>query len=252
VRIAARDQLERAQRAGWRGVLDAHERAWAERWECSDFGIEGDEEAERALRFAIYHLNSGPTPPTSGVSIGARALTGDAYLGHVFWTRRLYLLPFYVLTWPAAARALLMYRYHTLAGARAKAARLGYRGALYPWESADTGDETTPHQIIDPDGRVLEVLSGTLEHHISADVAYAVWHYWQATGDERFLVDAGAEILVETARFWASRARLENGAYHMRNVIGPTNITRPSTTARSRTSCRLEHRSGARCPRSLA
>jgi trehalose/maltose hydrolase-like predicted phosphorylase/beta-phosphoglucomutase-like phosphatase (HAD superfamily) len=222
VRKAACEPLARAQRAGWQGVLGAHAHAWAERWECSDFTIDGDPESERSLRFAVYHLNSAANPDDERVSIGARALTGDAYLGHVFWDTEIYLLPFYVLTWPRAARALLMYRYHTLAGARAKAVRLGYRGALYPWESADSGEETTPERIIDSEGRILEVLSGTLEHHISADVAYAVWHYWQATGDDEFLVQAGAEILLETARFWASRARREDDrAYHIRNVIGP-------------------------------
>jgi kojibiose phosphorylase len=115
-----------------------------------------------------------------------------------------------------------MYRYHTLTAARAKAARLGYRGALYAWESAETGEETTPPWVIGPDGRVITIRCGIEEHHISADVAYAVWHYWQATGDTRFLLAAGAEILLETARFWVSRASLEDdGRYHIRGVIGP-------------------------------
>ena len=83
--------------------------------------IEGDAASERALRFAIYHLNGAANPADERVSIGARALTGDAYLGHVFWDTEIYVLPFYVATWPEAARALLMYRYHTLPGARAKA-----------------------------------------------------------------------------------------------------------------------------------
>jgi HAD superfamily hydrolase (TIGR01509 family) len=222
VQSPARDALRRSVHTGWDGVLAAHARAWSDRWHCSDLVIEGDNEAERSLRFAIYHLNSAANPDDERVSIGARALTGDAYLGHVFWDTDIYLVPFYVYTWPAAARALLMYRWHTLAGARAKAARMGYRGALYAWESADTGAETTPEYITDPDGRVLRVLSGSLEQHISADVAYAVWQYWQATRDDRFLLDAGAEILLETARFWASRATREaDGAYHIRGVIGP-------------------------------
>jgi len=222
VQDAARDALARSVRGGWDGVLAAHARAWSDRWHCSDLVIEGDEEAERSLRFAIYHLNSAANPDDERVSIGASALTGDAYLGHVFWDTDIYLVPFYVYTWPAAARALLMYRWHTHAGARAKAARMGYRGALYAWESADTGAETTPEYITDPDGRVLRVLSGSLEQHISADVAYAVWQYWQASRDDRFLLDAGAEILLETARFWASRATREpDGAYHICGVIGP-------------------------------
>ena len=115
-----------------------------------------------------------------------------------------------------------MYRYHTLAAARAKAARLGYRGAFYAWESADSGEEVTPPFVVAPDGEVIRILTGEQEQHISADVAFGVWKYWQATGDDRFLVEAGAEILIETARFWASRVeREEDGRYHIRGVIGP-------------------------------
>ena len=174
------------------------------------------------MRFALYHLNSAANPADERVSIGARALTGDDYHGHVFWDTEIFLLPFYVLTWPEAARALLMYRFHTLDGAREKAAALGWRGALYAWESTDTGAEMTPEQAIGPDRKVIAILCGKQEQHISADVAYAVWQYWQATGDEGFLLDAGAEILLETGRFWSSRARLEaDGRHHIRGVIGP-------------------------------
>src|SRR5207342_2194513 len=105
---------------------------------------------------------------------------------------------------------------------RAKAAGKGWRGAFYAWESADTGAETTPEQVIAPDRRVVDVLCGRLEQHISADIAYAVWQYWQATEDVEFLLDAGAEILLETGRFWASRAKPEaDGRHHIRDVIGP-------------------------------
>ena len=91
-----------------------------------------------------------------------------------------------------------------------------------PGSSTDTGDETTPEQIIDPNGHLVQVLCGTQEQHITADIAYAVWQYWQATGDEAFMLEAGAEILLETARFWASRATPEDdGRHHIRGVIGP-------------------------------
>jgi trehalose/maltose hydrolase-like predicted phosphorylase len=219
---AARDKLDVARRLGWRGVLAEHEMAWAGRWRCSDVEIDGDAAAQKALRFAIYHLNSAANPGDERVSIGARALTGDDYHGHVFWDTEIYLLPFYILTWPEAARALLMYRFRTLDAARAKSARMGWRGALYAWESADSGAETTPEQVIGADRQVIDILSGKEEQHISADVAYAAWQYWQATGDEAFLRDAGAEILLETGRFWASRAPLEADGYrHIRDVIGP-------------------------------
>ena len=218
----ARSALDRANRIGWDGVLAEHEAAWAERWGLSEIEIKDDSIAERALRFAIYHLNSAANPADERVSIGARALTGDAYLGHVFWDTEIYVLPFYIATWPEAARALLMYRYHTLAGARAKARRMGWRGAMYAWESTDTGEETTPEQLVGPNGLPIQVLCGTQEQHITADVAYAVWQYWEATGDDQFMVDAGAEILLDTARFWASRAVPEaDGRRHIRGVIGP-------------------------------
>jgi len=218
----ARDALAIAQRLGWSGVVAAHEAAWASRWDCSAVEVEGDPAAQQALRFALYHLNGAANPDDERVSIAARALTGDDYHGHVFWDTEIYLLPFYILTWPEAARALLMYRFNTLNGARAKAAGLGWRGALYAWESADTGAETCPSRALGPDRKVLDVNCGLQEQHISADVAYAVWQYWQATRDEVFLRDAGAEILLETARFWSSRAQPEaDGHSHIRGVIGP-------------------------------
>lgn len=214
--------LWRAWREPPATLLSSHVAAWAERWAASDIIIEGDDEAQVALRFAMYHLISSADPTRSDVSIGARGLTGDAYLGHVFWDTDIFALPFYIFTWPDAARALLRYRYRTLPAARAKAARMGYRGALYAWESADTGDEVTPSLIRRPDGAVLRVRNGEEEHHISADIAFAVWSYWQATGDDQFFLEEGAEILLETARFWASRCTgAADGQQHIYDVIGP-------------------------------
>jgi trehalose/maltose hydrolase-like predicted phosphorylase len=219
---AARAALNGARRLGWSGVLADHEMAWAARWACGGVEVQGDRVAQGDLRFAVYHLNGAANPDDDRVSIGARALTGDDYRGHVFWDTEIFLLPFYTFTWPDAARALLMYRFHTLPGARAKAARWGWRGALYAWESTDTGDEMTPEHVIGPDRKIVDVLCGVQEQHISADIAYAVWHYWLVTGDEGFLIAAGAEILLETGRFWASRARSEaDGRAHIRGVIGP-------------------------------
>ncbi|WP_088348564.1 MULTISPECIES: glycosyl hydrolase family 65 protein [Rhodomicrobium] len=215
-------KLAGARRLGALGLVARHEAAWASRWRLSDVEVEGDPAAQQALRFALYHLNSAANPADERVSIGARALTGEDYRGHAFWDTEIYLLPFYSLTWPEAARSLLIYRYRTLDGARAKAARMGWRGALYAWESADTGEETTPDHAVGSDGQIIPILSGREEQHISADVAYAVWQYWQASGDDGFLLEAGAEILFETARFWLSRATLEaDGRSHIRGVIGP-------------------------------
>lgn len=226
VRDAAETGLAHAalRRGEKRGpeLLAEHEAAWATRWEGADVALSGDDPLQLALRFAIHHLIASANPGDEHVSIGARGLTGDGYLGHVFWDTETYLLPFFTFAWPEAARALLMYRFRTLDGARAKAAHEGWKGACFAWESADTGEETTPEEVIGPAGTPVEVLTGKQEQHITADVALAVWQYWQATGDEDFLLDAGAEILLETARFWASRALPEaDGRRHIRGVIGP-------------------------------
>ena len=219
---AARDHLSSTRARGLRAAAEAHVDAWHRKWEAADIRIVGDEKAQRALRFAIYHLIAAANPADEHVSIAARGLTGEAYRGHVFWDTEIYMLPFYVFTDPPAARALLMYRYHTLDAARRKAKAQGYAGALYAWESADTGDEVTPQTVVAPDGRLVVIRTGEREHHIGGDIAYAVWQYWRATADDAFMVAAGAEILVETARFWASRAQVEaDGRAHIRQVIGP-------------------------------
>src|SRR5919106_1352341 len=232
-------------RRGVDALLAAHRGAWAERWADADVRIQGDTAAQRAVRLAGYHLMAAANPEDERVSIGARGLSGPIYRGHVFWDTEIYMLPFFVFTWPAAARTLLMYRYHGLEAARAKARSLGYRGALYPWEAALSGHEATPRTLRDPEvarfygvlgaafyeetartgerpGGSVPIRNGLLAPHTSADIAYAVRQYWQATGDDVFLARAGAEILLETARFWASRAVLEaDGHYHIRGGIGP-------------------------------
>jgi kojibiose phosphorylase len=219
---AAMEHVHRAIPGGIAPALAAHASAWEGRWQQADIIVSGDDDLQRALRFAAYHLISAANPEDERVSIGARALTGESYKGHVFWDTEIYMLPFYIFTHPAPARALLMYRHHTLPAAREKARAFGYRGAMYPWESADTGEEVTPRWVVAPGGEVIEVLNGEMENHITADIAYAVWQYWQATADDDFLLAAGAEILLETARFWASRGTMEaDGFYHIRHVIGP-------------------------------
>lgn len=219
---AARFHLAEILDRGVSALVRAHVDAWRGHWSIAEIQIRGDDEAQRALRFAAYHLMAAANPADEHVSIGARGLTGRAYGGHIFWDTEIYMLPFYLLTDPPTARTLLMYRYHTLDAARRKAKAHGYEGALYAWESADTGEETTPQTSVAPDGRIVSILTGEQEHHVSADVAYAVWQYWRVTGDEDFMVDAGGDILIETARFWASRAQMEVDGYaHIRGVIGP-------------------------------
>lgn len=218
----AHDALARAHAHGPAALLARHRRAWRDRWLDADVVVAGDGQAQRDLRFAIYHLIIAGDPESDRASIGARSLSGPGYRGHVFWDTEVFVLPFFIWTHPETARALLAYRHRTLPAAKAKAARLGYAGALYAWESADTGEETTPETVSLPDGTVLHVLTGLQEHHIAADVAWAACQYAEVAGDEDFLAEMGVEIVVETARFWASRTTVDAaGAHHICQVIGP-------------------------------
>jgi kojibiose phosphorylase len=214
--------LEQGQRVGVTALLARHRKAWRRRWRDADVVVEGDPHAQRALRFALYHLISAGDPESDLASIGARGLSGSGYRGHVFWDTDVFMIPFFVYTHPATARALLAYRYRTLPAARARAERVRCRGALFAWESADTGEDCTPPQNVAPDGRLIPVFTGEQAHHISADVAWAVSEYWRATGDDDFLLEMGAEIILETARFWSSRARKgRDGHFHIARVVGP-------------------------------
>ncbi|GAB4409970.1 MAG: hypothetical protein Kow00106_03690 [Anaerolineae bacterium] len=201
-------------------------RAWRDLWGETDVLIEGDDEAQLALRFYLFQLLVAAPQHDERVSIGAKTLSGLGYRGHVFWDTDIFILPFFSYTLPHIARNMLMYRYHTLPGARRKAAANGFSGAQYAWESAATGDEVTPTWVPRPDGKEpIRIWTGDIEIHISADVAYAVMQYWRVTGDDDFLRDYGAEIVLDTARFWGERAELEehNGTrrYVFRDVIGP-------------------------------
>ena len=167
----------------------------------SDIQLGRKGEQQRALRFNIYHLLILANPDDEQASIGARTLSAEGYKGHVFWDTELFMLPFFIYNDPAAARNLLMYRYNRLDPARGIAARRGYEGVQFPWESADKGVEATPNFTIDIDGRVVRTIIGE-EEHIVCDVAYGVWHYYFVTGDKNFMWSYGLEMILETARFW--------------------------------------------------
>jgi kojibiose phosphorylase len=218
----ARRALGRAEALGFDELLARHGAAWDERWHDADLAVEGDDEAQRALRFSIFHLIATGHPTNERVSIGARGLGGMSYFLHVFWDTEIFVLPFFIYSHPRTARTLLAYRFRNLDGAREKARLFGHRGALFPWESADKGVETTPPYGFGPDGEMVPILSGLMEHHISADVAWAVWEYWKGTADDEFMATMGVELLLETARFWVSRtSRDADGRRHIRTVVGP-------------------------------
>ncbi|MCL6473062.1 MAG: glycoside hydrolase family 65 [Firmicutes bacterium] len=195
---------------------------WQERWDVAAIKIEDDAEAQRWANFACYHLIIAGNPFDERVSISARTLTGTIYKGHIFWDADMFMLPFFIYTHPPTAKAMLMYRYHTLPGARKEAQELGLKGALFAWESTITGEEMTPEYVVAPTGEVILILTGKMEQHINAAVAYGTWQYWIATNDDEFFTNAGAEILIETARFWVSRVEKdEEGIYHILNIEGP-------------------------------
>lgn len=220
-RTAAVNRLRSMEAKSLESELLNHEAKWREFWGAADIRIDDRPSVEQALRFAAYHLRIAADDDPR-VSVGARALTGRAYEGHVFWDTEIFMLPFYLHTAPAAARSLLRYRHRTLDSARARARELGYRGACFAWESTVTGEDVTPTQIrLRSSGKQIPIFTGAQQVHVTADVAYAVWRYCEATGDEDFLAGPGAQILFETARFWASRLTREGSTYHLRGVVGP-------------------------------
>jgi alpha,alpha-trehalose phosphorylase len=220
-RRAAIDHLHALRWEDFEAAMAAHTARWTEVWARADVRIPGSPATEQALRFNAYHLVSAADRDPR-VSVGARALTGRAYEGHVFWDVEIFKLPVYLHTDPDVARTLLRYRHHTLDGARRRARELGGRGACYAWESTVTGDDVTPRTIrLKTTGKEIPIFTGTQQVHVTAGVAHGVWRYWEATRDGEFLRDAGVEVLAETARFWASRCTRGARTYHIRGVVGP-------------------------------
>jgi trehalose/maltose hydrolase-like predicted phosphorylase len=220
-------RLDDARELGFERLLLEHRHAWARRWDEADIRIDGDEELQRAVRFTLFHL-MGAVADSGEAAVGARGLSGPAYRGHVFWDGDVFVLPFLAATHPAAARAMLEYRIQRLPEARAAAGALGRRGARFPWESARDGIDVTPSHAYDSTGRVVPIRTGELEDHITADLAWAAAFYLDWTGDEAFAAGPGRELLVDSARYWASRLRTDNkGRAHIYGVIGPDEYHEP-------------------------
>lgn len=223
---AARHHLRKAEELGYCGQFRKHEEVWQAFWNESSIEMDSQDAFDQlAMRFAQYHLVLMTPAHDSRFSVGAKGLTGEGYKGHVFWDTEVFILPYFLYTHPEIARKLVTYRYHTLNGARSKARDNGYEGAMYPWESALTGEEETPEwgPVDIVTGTPTYIWTGKIEQHITADVAYGVWHYYQATSDQAYMDQYGYEILFETATFWASRLEWndEKGQYHITDVIGP-------------------------------
>jgi len=204
----AHAELEGARRAGFERLLEEHVRAWERLWE-SDMEIDGDAESQRVVRTALFHLYASARPG-SRWSLPPMGLSSPAYQGHIFWDAEMWIYPVLLLLQPEMARSLLDYRLDRLPAARRQARRQGYPGADFPWESAATGEEVAPSEFAQ-------------ERHITADVAWAFWQYYQATGDRSWLARQAWPVLRDTADFWAARAvwNEEEKRYEIRGVLTP-------------------------------
>jgi alpha,alpha-trehalose phosphorylase len=212
--------MDRMWRHGFRSLLVSQQRYMDDFWRRSDVRVSdvrqdrakrSTVETQQAIRFNLFHiLQASARAEDTGVP--AKGLTGQAYEGHYFWDTEIYLLPFLIYTSPRIARNLLAFRYRTLPKARIRAAELGHRGATFPWRTIN-GEEASAYYA-----------AGTAQYHINADITYALRKYVEVTGDEQFLWRFGAEMLVETARFWLSLgfySDARTGRFCINAVTGP-------------------------------
>lgn len=213
---------------GWDALALDSDQQWRAYWLQRRVLVESQSDQDQvALDFALYHLKAMTPAHDERCSIAAKGLSGEGYKGHVFWDTEIFLLPLHLFAEPGIARQLLRYRYLNLEQARAKARRHGYEGALFPWESAFSGEEETPEYaaINIRTGLRQKVASALAEHHIVADIAFAVVGYYQATGDREFMSHEGVALLQATAEFWMSRAVEVEGRLEIHDVIGPDEYT---------------------------
>lgn len=210
---------------GWDALLTSHALAWQRVWDRADVVVDGDLLAQTGLRFNVLHQVLCTPRHDESLPIGARGLSCQVYQGAAFWDQEVFNLPMWLHTEPRVARQLLHYRIATLDGARRKARRLGYDGAFFAWVSGDTGDELCPSFFfVDVlTGRPIRNHFNDWQIHVSPDIAVAVRRYVAATGDTDLLVEGGAELVAEIARFCTSRAsvRADTGVAHVLRVLGP-------------------------------
>ncbi len=201
-----------------------HLQKWSNLWEKGDVIIEDDRLSQKTLRLHIYHLFVTASEHNKFIDAGmpARGLSGEAYRGHVFWDE-LYIFPFYNQHSPEITKALLMYRYRRLDQARDNAVEYGFKGAMYPWQTADTGLEETQIVHYNPVSGNWDPDLSRNQRHVSLAIAYNIWEYFYCTYDMDFLHNYGAEMMIEITRMWASMAKLDKktGRYSISGVMGP-------------------------------
>jgi trehalose/maltose hydrolase-like predicted phosphorylase len=223
--VDAEREAREAGALGWDAVLAEHSDAWRAAWDRTDVEVEGAGDGiQVGIRFAIAQLIAVAPAADGRCSIAAKGLTGDGYKGHVFWDTDVFLMPFYAAALPEVARPLLEYRLNTLPAALRHAEDAGLSGAWFAWESAASGEDVTPAYVTGPGGRRLRVLTGEREIHVVADIAWAVDTYVRWSGDDRFLDEGGAELTMQAARFFATRAVETPRGFEILNVIGPDEL----------------------------
>jgi len=218
-------KLNEASSLGYDNLFENHKVEWGRIWENDDISIGGPDFDQLAIRFSIFHIHQMTPVHDERIGIAAKGLSGEGYKGHAFWDAEIFLLPFHIFTSPETAKKLLLYRYGSLGGARKKAMENGFKGAMYSWESADTGDEVTPKWgAVDIEtGEQIRIWSGDLEIHITCDVVYSIWQYFEVTRDYDFMFRYGLEIMLDTSRFWANRLEYNKSEdrYEVNDVMGP-------------------------------
>lgn len=218
---------EAACELGYDELLSESAAAWARKvWDNIPVTIDAENEFDQlAMRFAQYHLHVMTPAHDNRMNIGAKGLSGEGYKGHTFWDTEMFILPYFIYSAPEIAKSLEEYRFLSLPGAHKKAGGNGYEGAQFPWESAwiDDGEVTPVWGAADiVTGLPTKIWSGFIEQHITADVAYGAWEYYMVTGDEDFMERCGYELILDTAKFWASRLEEgEDGKLHINDVVGP-------------------------------
>src|SRR5690242_13808992 len=213
-----------ARHTDYAAMFGRHAAAWDELWRVCDVRVSGDERVQLLLRLHIAHVLQVCSRNTADLDAGlpARGLNGEAYRGHVFWDE-IYALLFFNARLPEVTRGLLMYRYRRMGEARAAAREAGHQGAMFPWQSGSEGIEETQRVHLNPvSGRWEPDLSRN-QRHVNAAIFYNIWHYYQTTGDQAFLREYGAEMMLEIVRFWASIAHFnpERERYEIHGVMGP-------------------------------
>ncbi|MDM8555535.1 HAD-IA family hydrolase [Desulfococcaceae bacterium HSG7] len=204
-------------------VCTLHIRAWVRIWNKANILIDGDRFTQKVARLHTYHLmvSASCHNKTIDAGITARGLHGEACRGHVFWDE-IYILPFYNYHFPQISKALLMYRYNRLDEARRYAFDNGCQGAMYPWQTADSGDEETQKVRYNLDDDTWEPDLSRRQRHVSIAIFYNVWRYFHDTDDYQFMMRYGAEMILDIARFWASVAQFDknSGKYSIKGVMG--------------------------------